>query len=117
MKTLILTSFLLTLAGTIIAQENVKKPLKLKYAATTLKTSPSVAKNDTIKVIMLVGDTTEGTSGIVIWMAGYEIRDRNAAVVSAQSASHVRQYLDRHKLPLKSAIIVWDSKQIEQIEE
>jgi hypothetical protein len=121
MKTLIPIIFLLILAGTVNAQEN-SKSLKLGYV-TPRKAAAATVRTDTVKVVMLVCDTDNDSSGIVFWLAGYEIKEYSTRVASLKSESDDsyneelmvnKKYLDHHKLPLKSAVIVWDSKQIEK---
>ena len=85
-----------------------------------------VSKNDTIKVIMLMTDTSEnnGTTlngnGIVFWQIGYEVRNAQFVCCDPKDKtnsayywmySHVA-YINGEKKELPKNIFVWQSKEL-----
>jgi hypothetical protein len=91
-----------------------------------LKGRRDLTKDDTVKVIMLMTDTSEnnGTTlngnGIVFWQMGYEIRrgfyiccdPKEKSGSYYWSYSHLA-YINGDKKELGKSIIVWESKQLQ----
>jgi hypothetical protein len=90
-----------------------------------LRTRKEVTKNDTVKVIMLMTDTSESSgtllngNGIVFWQIGYEIRTGQYVCCDPKDKgsssyywlyNHVA-YLNGDKNALPKNIIVWESKE------
>lgn len=84
-----------------------------------------VTKNDTVKIIMLMTDTSEynGTTlngnGIVFWQIGYEVRSGQFVCCDPQDKNNSSYYwvythiayINGDKKELPKNIIVWQSKQ------